>query len=137
MDITDLPLKLWNNLCAELYQPQTLDTGHLVFDFKFIETQALLRMTELENCLYELYAYQHIHDVPTLTELINQLSEVQFTLREINPSLRKIRRLVSLRYNIENRGIKCKEREKEPLDPGELSWVQGINCCCRGRENVG
>jgi hypothetical protein len=80
MDITDLPLKLWNNLCAALYQPRPLDTGPLVFDFKFIEAQALFCMTELENCLYELYAYQHIHDVPTLVKLINQLSEAQFTL---------------------------------------------------------
>jgi hypothetical protein len=92
--------------------------------FRSVEEIFVPGFAALERCLYDMYMFQNIRDIPILTRKINYLSIADFKEDAINRGLYNTRRLVSIRYLEEKRKMTRKRQKGLPLSPEELIWVE-------------
>jgi hypothetical protein len=93
------------------------------YDYRDIEKRAMLRMSEMELCLLELYAYQSVRDLPIITRRMDRLFRCDFGERLIDGAVYNIRKLVSLKYQEADWKLRWKRRNKKSIDPDEPAWM--------------
>ena len=118
-----MPWREWKELCLARWKPGYPFGIYSGYNYQEIELRAMGRMSEMELCLLELYGYQSIRDLSTVTGKMDQIFECNFGERFIDGVLHNIRKLVSLRYEEAEWIMRWKKRTEHPIRPDEPTWM--------------